>query len=323
MLWAFLGTVVLLMVLDLGVLHRKPKVMGVRDSLYLTFFYVFIGLLFGGWIWHTIGADAAKDYYTAYIVEKSLSLDNVFVISMIFSYFNIPRQYQHRVLLWGIIGVVILRGVAISLGDAVLEQFHWVLYIFGAFLIWTGGKMLLMFGGGDDEYKVEGNRVLTFLHKHLHVTEELHGQKFFIRAPHPDHPEKTIRWATPLFVCLVMVECADLIFAVDSIPAVFAITQDSYVVYTSNILAILGLRALYFMLAAMVHRFHYLKFALALVLVFIGGKIFLVMFGIHLSALVSFLITVGTLTVGVVISLMKTRHLPNPHRDGSEGESAA
>ncbi|MBI1276284.1 TerC/Alx family metal homeostasis membrane protein [bacterium] len=307
MLWVFLGTVVALLVLDLGVLHRKPKIMGIRDSLYLTFFYVVIGVVFGGWIWMTIGADAARDYYTAYIVEKSLSLDNVFVISIIFSYFNIPRQYQHRVLLWGVIGVVMLRGIAISLGDAVLEQFHWVLYLFGAFLVWTGGKMLLMFGNDDDEFKVEGNKVLAFLHKHLHVTEELHGQKFFVRAPSPENPEKKINWATPLFVCLVMVECADLIFAVDSIPAVFAITQDSYIVYTSNILAILGLRALYFMLAAMVHRFHYLKFALALVLVFIGAKIFLGFFGIHLSALFSFVATLGTLTAGVVVSLAKTR----------------
>lgn len=303
----FLAIVAVLLVFDLGVLHRKPKAMGIKDSLWLTVFYIVIAILFGAWIWEYLGPDAGQDYYTAYVVEKSLSLDNVFVISIIFSYFNVPRQYQHRVLLWGIIGVVLLRGVAIGLGAAVLEQFHWVLYIFAAFLIWTGGKMLLMFGGDDDEYTVEGNKVLRFLHKHLNVTEELHGQKFFIRAPSPENPNQNVNWATPLFVCLVMVECADLIFAVDSIPAVFAITQDPYVVYTSNIFAILGLRALYFLLAAMVHRFHYLKFALALVLVFIGAKIFLGAAGVHLSAMVSFLATVGTLTAGVGVSLFKTR----------------
>jgi tellurite resistance protein TerC len=210
-------------------------------------------------------------YFTGFFVEKSLAMDNVFVISLIFTYFAIPRIYQHRVLVWGILGVIVLRGIMIGLGAALINQFDWILFIFGAFLLITGIKMLVI---ADKEPDIAGNPILKFLRKHLNVTDELHGEKFFVKGPDPKGCGKLVRFATPLFLALVLIEFADLIFAVDSVPAIFAITTDPYIVYTSNIFAILGLRALYFALAAMVHRFHYLKYALSLVLIFIGAKIF-------------------------------------------------
>ncbi len=300
---AFLGVVVTLLALDLGVLNRRDREIGVTESLVLSAFYIAIAVLFGGWIWWSMGDEAALLYYTGYFVEKSLSLDNVFVISLIFTYFAVPRAYQHRVLFWGILGVVVLRGVMIGAGAALIAEFHWILYLFGAFLLLTGIKMLV---GKDSEPDIAHNPVLTFLKRRLPVTDQFHGHKFFVRQP--DASGQMRRMATPLFLALVMVELADLVFAVDSVPAVFAITTDPYLVYTSNIFAVLGLRALYFALAAMVHRFRYLKVALALVLVFIGAKIFYAeLFG-KLDPLLSLSITLGLIGGGVLVSLLKTRH---------------
>ena len=307
-LWlVFIGVVVALLAFDLGVLHRDDHEIGIRESLWLSGGYISVATLFGGWLWWQLGAQSGIDYFTGFIVEKSLSMDNVFVIAMIFSFFAIPRQYQHRVLFWGILGAIVLRAVMIGLGAALVTQFSWVLYIFGAFLVITGIKMLSM--SEDDAPDLANNALVRWLQRHLRVTPTLHGNTFFVRAPHPTEGDKkgAVLWATPLFLALCMVEMADLIFAVDSVPAIFAITTDPFIVYTSNIFAILGLRALYFALAAMVHRFVYLKYALAMVLVFIGGKIFLVNLIGKIPSWVSLGVTVGLIAGGVLVSLWKTR----------------
>lgn len=307
-LWLiFIGVVVALLAFDLGVLHRDDHEIGIRESLWLSGGYISVATLFGGWLWWQLGAQSGIDYFTGFIVEKSLSMDNVFVIAMIFSFFAIPRQYQHRVLFWGILGAIVLRAVMIGLGAALVTQFSWGLYIFGAFLVITGIKMLSM--SEDNAPDLANNALVRWLQRHLRVTPTLHGNTFFVRAPHPTEGDKkgAVLWATPLFLALCMVEMADLIFAVDSVPAIFAITTDPFIVYTSNIFAILGLRALYFALAAMVHRFVYLKYALAMVLVFIGGKIFLVNLIGKIPSWVSLGVTVGLIAGGVLVSLWKTR----------------
>ncbi|MED5620744.1 TerC family protein [Ideonella sp. BN130291] len=304
--WAwllFIGVVAALLAFDLGVLHRNEREIGVRESLLLSAGYVSAGLLFGGWVWWLMGPDSGMAYYTGFLIEKSLSMDNVFVIALIFSFFAVPRQYQHRVLFWGILGVIVLRALMIGLGSVLISQFGWVLYLFGAFLVVTGIRMWFM---ADQEPGLANNRVLKFLRRHLRVTEGLRGNAFMVREPDP-RTGRMVRWATPLLLALVMVEFIDLVFAVDSVPAIFAITTDPFLVYTSNVFAILGLRALYFALAAMIHRFHYLKYALALVLVFIGAKIFLAHSVGKLPTALSLGVTLGLIAGGVVVSLWKTR----------------
>ena len=328
-LWlVFVAVVVALLAFDLGVLHRDDHEIGVRESLWLSGGYISAAMLFGSWLWWQLGAQSGIDYFTGFLIEKSLSMDNVFVIAMIFSFFAIPRQYQHRVLFWGILGVIVLRALMIGLGAALVTQFDWVLYIFGAFLVFTGIKMLTL--SSDHAPDLASNPLLRWLQRHLRVTPALHGNAFFVRAPHPTESgakKGAVLWATPLFLALCMVEIADLIFAVDSVPAIFAITTDPFIVYTSNIFAILGLRALYFALAAMVHRFVYLKYALALVLVFIGGKIFLVNLVGKIPSLVSLGVTLGLIAGGVLVSLWKTRGqdkaaapaLSGPENSGQQG----
>ncbi|PZR39373.1 MAG: hypothetical protein DI524_13410, partial [Ectopseudomonas oleovorans] len=232
--------------------------------------------------------------------------DNVFLMAMIFSFLGIPRQYQHKVLFWGIMGVLVLRAIMIGLGAALIHEFAWILYVFGAFLFFTGIKML--FAKLDDAPDLENNVLVKFLRKHLRVTDELHGQRFFVRQD--DGQGRSVLWVTPLFLALILIECADLVFAIDSVPAIFAITQDPFIVYTSNIFAILGLRALYFALAALIHRFAFLKYALALVLVFIGAKIFLVGIIGKIPAVVSLSVILVLLVGGVLLSLYKTRGQP-------------
>jgi tellurite resistance protein TerC len=305
-LWlSFLGIVIALLVFDLGILHRDQHEIEMRESLLLYSGYFSVGVLFGLWVWHELGAQSALEFYTGFLVEQSLSMDNVFVMAMIFGFFGIPRRYQHRVLFWGIIGVIVLRAIMIGLGTALVQEFDWILYIFGAFLLFTGVKM--MFSREEQHPDLSQNPMLRFLRRHMRVTEELHAGHFFIRK-RPEGASKHLLYATPLFLALVLIELADLVFAVDSVPAVFAITQDPFIVYTSNIFAILGLRSLYFALAALMHRFVYLKYALALVLIFIGGKIFLHGFIGKIPALLSLGVTFGLLAGGVLLSLLKTRN---------------
>ena len=306
-LWlVFIAVVISLLAFDLGVLHRDNREIGVRESLLLSAGYITAGLLFGVWVFFQKGGDASMDYLTGFLIEKSLSMDNVFLMAMIFSFLAIPRQYQHKVLFWGIMGVLVLRAIMIGLGAALIHEFAWILYLFGAFLFLTGIKML--FSKLDDAPDLQNNVLVKFLRKHLRVTDNLHGERFFVRQD--DGQGRTVLWVTPLFLALILIECADLMFAIDSVPAIFAITQDPFIVYTSNIFAILGLRALYFALAALIHRFAYLKYALALVLVFIGAKIFLVGIIGKIPAAVSLSVTLGLLIGGVLLSLYKTRGQP-------------
>ena len=308
---SFIGIVVALTAFDLGILHKEDREMGIGESLKLSAFYISIALLFGVWVWIEKGADLGMKYYTGFFIEKALSIDNVFVISLIFTYFAIPRMYQYRALLWGIIAVIILRGIMIGVGAAVVQQYYWVLWVFAAFLVFTGIKMLF---AGDSEMDIASNPVVKFMNRHFRVTPQLHGQHFVVKVP-DEKTGKMVTAITPLLLALIVINLADLVFAVDSVPAIFAITTDTFIVYTSNIMAILGLRALYFALAAMVHRFHYLKYALALVLVFIGSKIFVsdfLMDGDKFPPLLSLGVTFGLIAGGIVYSLYKTKGQEEP-----------
>ncbi|HUU24682.1 MAG TPA: TerC family protein [Methyloceanibacter sp.] len=305
-MWAlFMSIVLALLVLDLGLFHRKTREIGVRESLVLSAFYITIGLSFGAWVWVNLGAASGKEYLTGFLIEKTLSMDNIFVISLVFSYFGIPRLYQHRVLFWGILGVIVLRGIVIGLGALLVATFHWVLYIFALLLVATGIKMLFV---SDDVPHIENNPALKLIRRLFRITPELHGNRFFMRRP----SEKTgalVTWVTPLFVAMILIEIVDVIFALDSVPAIFAITTDPFIVYTSNIFAILGLRALYFALAAVIDRFTYLKPALALVLVFIGSKIFVADLAgwEKFPAAVSLGVTLALITGGIAYSLWRTQ----------------
>jgi tellurite resistance protein TerC len=299
----FIGIVVTLLAFDLGVLHKDDHEIGVKESLWLSAGYISVALIFGAWVAWYFGAQSGMEYFTGFLIEKSLSMDNVFVIALIFTYFAIPRLYQHRVLFWGILGVIVLRAIMIGLGAALVTEVSWILYVFGAFLVFTGIKMLMIANHMPD---IGNNPLLKFLRKRMRVTEQIEGNAFFVYKPDPV-TGKTIRWATPLFLALCLIEFVDLVFAVDSVPAIFAITTDPFIVYTSNIFAILGLRALYFALAAMIHRFTYLKYALALVLVFIGAKIFLVGIIGKIPPVISLTVTFGLILGGVLFSLYKTR----------------
>jgi tellurite resistance protein TerC len=329
--YAFILSVIALLAFDLGVVNKQDHEIGVAESLKMSGFYIAVGLGFSGIIWMlynnaspTASIDpqilaaageerawtALQLYLTGFAVEKTLAMDNVFVISMVFTFLAIPQKYQHRVLFWGIIGVIVLRAIMIGVGAALVSQFSWLLYIFAVFLIGTG---IVMFMKGDKEPDMANNKILLWLKKRMNVTPELHGNKFRVQLPDPN-TGKMRYFATPLLLALMFVEIVDLVFAIDSVPAIFAITSDAYIVYTSNIFAILGLRALFFALAAMVHRFQYLKYALALTLVFIGSKIFIGNFfpSGKFPAELSLGITMALIAGGVLFSLWKTRKVTSP-----------
>ncbi|TCT08277.1 tellurite resistance protein TerC [Aquabacter spiritensis] len=303
--WLWIGFLVLvlgLLAFDLGVLHKEGTEIGIAESLKLSLFYIAIAVAFGGYVWASMGAEAGMQYFTGYAIEKALSIDNVFVISLIFSYFAIPRAYQYRALVWGIVAVLVLRGLMIGIGAALVQEYDWILLLFGAFLVGTGIKMLL---AKEDAAELSENKLIRNLSRWMRVTKDLHGERFFVRQPHPA-TGRPVFWATPLLLALIVINVADLVFAVDSVPAIFAITTDTYIVFTANIMAILGLRALYFALAAMVHRFAYLKYALAGVLVFIGGKIFWNHFYGKLDPAISLGVTLAMIGAGIAYSLWKT-----------------
>jgi tellurite resistance protein TerC len=326
-IWAWLGFLVIVLAMlavDLGIFHREAHTPSMAESMVIASAAMTLGLSFSAVVWwlYYTGAASSLDpeiagagspaqrawtawelYLTGWIVEQTLAFDNVFVISMIFGYFAIPAKYQHRVLFYGILGVIVLRAIMIGLGAALVHQFAWVLYLFSAFLVLTGIKMILM---ADQKPDLDNNPLLIWMRKRMRVTRELEGQNFFVTKPDPKSG-RLVRYATPLFLALVLIEFADLIFAIDSVPAIFAITQDPFIVYTSNIFAILGLRALYFVLSAMVHRFHYLKYALALVLVYVGAKIFVQQFTGKIPPEISLGVTFALLAGGILFSLYKTR----------------
>ena len=296
----FLILVASLLTFDLRVLHRHDHAIGFKESLRTTAIYVAIALAFGGFVWWYMGHEAAILYVTAYLVEESLSLDNVFVMSAIFAAFAIPPKYQHRVLFWGIVGVVVMRGVMIAVGAAMIERFEWVLYVFGGFLIFTGARMA--FSHSDAPAIPEESRLVRLVRRVIPISQEFHGHAFLVRI---QTAKGLRRMATPLLPALLVIEAADLVFALDSIPAVLSITTNTFIVFTSNIFAILGLRALYSVLAVMVGRFQYLHYGLAAVLVFIGGKIFWEELVGHVPPLVSLGVTVCLLGSAIGLSLAR------------------
>jgi tellurite resistance protein TerC len=302
--FAFVALVITLLAFDLGVLHKEDKEISAKESFILYGCYVAIAAAFGAWVWWSRGAQSGLEFYTGYVIEQSLAMDNIFVIATIFGYFAVPREYQHRVLFWGIIGAIAMRAIMIGFGAALVTQFNSILYIFGAFLVFTGIKM---FTATDEATDFDNNRLLVWLRGHFNITNKFHGHNFTVKLPDPKSG-KVVTWLTPLAVALVLVEFVDLIFAVDSVPAIFAVTLDPFIVYTSNIFAILGLRSLYFALAAAMHRFAYLKVSLAVILTLVGIKIFLVPLGIKVDTLFSLVATLSILAAGIGYSLWKTRN---------------
>lgn len=297
--WIFFNVFVLIMLaLDLGIFHRKSHEVSVKEALTWTLVWVALAMVFNAIIYSWQGQEQALEFFTGYLVEKALSVDNIFVFIMVFSYFQIPSIYQHKILFWGIIGALIMRVIFIFAGVALIEKFHFTIYIFGVLLIYTGYKM---FNHNGAEIHPEKNPVIRFFKKFMPVTTQLHNDKFFVKVSGK-------RFATPLFLVLLLIETTDLIFAVDSIPAILAITQDQFIVYTSNVFAILGLRSLYFALAGVVHRFWLLSYGLAVVLVFVGIKMLLIdVYKIPIEWSLIFIATVITASVILSLKIRKTQ----------------
>lgn len=304
MLGVFFAVVIAMIIVDIFMLGRKGDVkVSTKEALTWSAVWVSVAMLFNLWLYlylegkygEEIASQKSLEFLTGYILEKSLAVDNLFVFVMLFAYFKVPDIYQKRVLVYGIFGALILRSIMIVIGAALVSQFHWILYIFGAFLLFSGIKM---FTAGEDSGDIENNFIIKFLKRNFKITEGYHGEKFFVKLD-----GKT--WITPLFVVLVFIEFTDLIFAVDSIPAIFAVTTDPFIVYTSNIFAILGLRALYFILADMADRFELLKYGLAVILIFIGIKLLIMEF-YKIPILLSLGFVIGVLAISIIASIKKT-----------------
>lgn len=311
-IWLWIGFnlfVLAMLAIDLGVFHRKSHAVSGKEALTWSLVWITLSLVFNAIIyfyWDRMvpgssytNKEAALAFLTGYLIEKSLSVDNIFVFILIFSFFAVPAKYQHRVLFWGILGALIMRGTLIAIGAALLEQFHWIIYVFGAFLIFTGIRMAWHH---DENVEPDKNPVVKFFRRFMPVTENFEQDKFFVRRAGK-------LFATPLFLILLVVESTDLVFAVDSIPAIFAVTQDPFIVYTSNVFAILGLRALYFLLANVMNQFEYLKYGLAAVLTFVGIKMVIVDF-YKIPTGVSLGVVAGILTISILASLWKARNAP-------------
>ena len=300
-LWAwlvFVGLVLTLLFLDLFVLHREARKISFRESLRLSGFWISISLAFGGFIWFIAGPTVAGEYYASYLVEWSLSLDNVFVFAVIFSAFAVPEEYRYHVLFWGVMGALVFRAMFIVVGISLLSAFTWLVFVFGAFLIFTGFRMLRR--DGEEESDYQNNRALKLFRRFLPLTREFHGDNFVVK-------QDGKRYATPLVAALVVVETSDVIFAVDSVPAVLSITSNTFVAYSAVTFAILGLRALYFALEGLIDRFIYLSYGLAAILVFVGVKFVLEGFGIHLPILASLLPIAAIIAISIVASILATR----------------
>ena len=302
-MWIGFNVLVLVMLaVDLFVFHRDSHEVSMKASATWTVVWVTLALLFNGGIVWQFGSEVGLQFLTGYLIEKALSIDNIFVFVLIFSYFRVPAKYQHRVLFWGVLGALVMRGAMIGLGAALIKEFHWLIYLFGAFLVFTGLRMATQ---KEPDIEPQSNPVIRLIRKIWPVTDHYHGEKFFVKQTVAGRM-RTV--ATPLFIVLVMVETSDLIFAVDSVPAIFAITQDPFIVYTSNVFAILGLRSLYFLLAGVIHKFHYLQLGLSVVLIFVGAKmvlsdIYKVPIGVSLAVIAC------ALSLSVVASLMFPRTL--------------
>lgn len=306
----FNGIVILLLLIDLGIFHREAQRVSVRQALLWSSFWIALSLAFNAWIYHVHGPEKGMEFLAGYILEKSLSVDNLFVFLLIFSYFKVKPELQHRVLFFGILGALVLRGVFIMLGVALVKEAAWILYIFGAFLVYSGFKLL---GGGDDDDANPENAIVRKVRGKLRMTDGFRGQSFFV-------VEDGVKKATPLFLVLIAVETSDVLFAVDSIPAVFGVTEDPFIVYTSNVMAILGLRALYFALAGLIEYFHYLNYGLGAILIFIGAK----MLGekyIHLPIQVELGIIAALLAASVGASLLFPKAPEDKDEAAPDGEA--
>lgn len=296
-LWMWIGFhifVFLMLALDLGVFHKKDHVVSVKESLIWTGVWVGLALIFDYGVYHFIGHQEAFEFLTAYVLEKSLSVDNIFVMTLIFSYFKVDKKYQHRVLFWGILGALVMRIVFILSGVAIINKFHFVLYFFGAFLIYTGIKML--FSHGNEEINPEEGFIYKICKKYFRMTNTFREEKFFVR-------ENGVKYMTPLFLVLLMIESTDLIFAVDSIPATLSVTNNSFIAYTSNIFAILGLRSLYFAFSGVVNLFRFLSYALSFVLIFIGAKMLIESF-YKIPTSISLGVVIGTIALSIILSMI-------------------
>jgi tellurite resistance protein TerC len=297
LLWVAFNVFVLIMLaLDLGVFHRKAHEVSVKEALTWTGIWIALAMLFNLFIYHHFGEDKAIEFFTGYIIEKSLSVDNIFVIIMIFSYFNVPRIYQHKVLFWGVLGALVMRVIFIFAGVELLHRFHWLIYIFGGFLVITAIRMIV---SKDDKLEPERNPLVKLVRKKFRVTPSFHDDHFFVRI-------RGQLSATPLFLVVIMIEATDLIFAVDSIPAILAISDDPFIVYTSNVFAILGLRSLYFALSGIEKYFQYLKYGLAVILVFVGAKMCLMDF-VKIPVEVSLIVIVFVLGISMLASAVMSR----------------
>ncbi len=302
---AFNVGVLAVLAIDLGVFNKKAHAATVREAATWSAVWIALSLGFAGLVLHLYGKQPALEFVTGYLIEYSLSIDNIFVIVLIFSYFRIPEKYQHRVLFWGIIGALVMRGAMIGAGALLIERFHWIIYVFGAFLIFTGIRMATH---DEADIEPEANPILRLVRRIMPITHDYRGQEFFVKEP-PTRGTPPAIMATPLFVVLVLVETTDLIFAVDSIPAIFAVTRDPFLVYTSNVCAILGLRSLYFLLAGVINKFHLLKLGIAAVLTFVGVKMLLSGY-YEIPIHVSLLVIVAVLAVSVIASIAFPRKEP-------------
>ena len=302
---AFVGAVVATMTLDRLLVGKSSNAVSFREASVRSVVAIAAALLFAGWVHQRMSLDKSVTYLVAYLVEKSLSVDNLFVFLVIFSYFGVREREQQRILFWGIVGAVIMRAIFILAGSALLHRFHWMMYVFGGFLVLTGIKLALKKEG--DAVDPEANLALRFARKYLRTTDQPDGDKFFVL-------KGGLRYATPLFLVLLVVEFTDVLFAVDSVPAVLAVSDDVYIVYTSNIFAILGLRSLYFMLAGMMSRFHYLDLGLAVILVFIGAKMLLTQV-VKVPNLVSLGVIAGVLAVSILVSMLRPPKPDEPAAD--------
>ena len=298
-LWAGFNLFVLgMLAVDLGIFHRQAHAVSMREAGIWSAVWIALALAFNLGVWKFLGPQPGVEFLTGYLIEKSLSIDNIFVIALLFTYFKVPGEYQHRVLFWGILGALVMRAAFILAGAALLERFHWIIYLFGGFLVLTGIKMAF---APEHGVEPERNPVVRLVRRLMPVTSDFRGASFFVR-------EGGRRAATPLFLVLVMVEFTDLVFAVDSIPAIFAVTRDPFLVYTSNVFAILGLRSLYFLLAGVMHKFEYLKLGLAAILVFVGAKMALVDW-VKVPTVLSLGVIAAILALAVAASLFKARRV--------------
>lgn len=293
----FLSFVISLLAIDLTLFRKKDQTMTMNKAIGWTLFWISLGLSFNALIWHWYGKEKALEFLTGYVIEYSLSVDNLFIFLIIFNYFAVPMKYQHRVLFWGILGALVMRGLMIGIGSAILMKFHWLLYLFGLFLFITGIKLLFK---SDEEHNPGNNPLLRFFRRCFPLTPDYHGDRFFVRLNRVWH-------ATPLMMVLICVEFTDLIFAVDSIPAIFGITRDPFIVFTSNIFAILGLRSLYFVLSNVMGLFHYLKYGLGIILTFVGVKMLIAETPFAISTGHSLTVVISILSLSILASIIKNK----------------